>query len=163
MAKRSIETLVGLFMLAGIIALLVLAFRVSGLTTYTASNTYSVTADFDNIGDLKPRAPVTVAGVRIGQVTSIDLDKKTFKAVVSMRLDADENNIPVDSEASIVTAGLLGSNYISLTPGFETQVLADGGQIEETHSAIMLEDMIGQLLFSINKDKQEDTQEKKEG
>jgi len=156
--ERFVETIVGLFMIAGIACLVVLAFKVSGLTTYTVANSYKITADFDNIGDLKPRAPVAIAGVRIGQVTNIDLDPKSYKAVVTMQIDADDDNIPVDSSASIVTAGLLGANYISISPGFEDNFMKNGGQIEETHPALMLETMIGQLLFNMGKDdKKEET------
>lgn len=152
MSERFTEFFVGIFIIGAIIALLVLAFRVSGLTLYTPANSYQISASFDNIGDLKPRAPVTVAGVRIGQVTHIDLDNETYKAVVTMIIDGEENTIPVDSSASIVTAGLLGANYIEVTPGFEDQFLVAGGKIEETNPALQLETMIGQLLFNMNKD-----------
>ena len=163
MAQKWAETLVGLFMVAGIACLIVLAFKVSGLSTYAMGKSYEITADFDNIGDLKKRAPVTIAGVRIGQVTGIDLDPRSYKAVVHMDIEEKDNNIPVDSSASIVTAGLLGANYISISPGFENEFLKQGGQIEETHSALMLETMIGQLLFNMGKDKDdEDTTSKKE-
>lgn len=152
MSKKMVETSVGFFIILGIVALLMLAFRVSGLTEYAIHDTYAVTADFNNIGDLKPRAPVTIAGVRIGQVQSIHLNNNTFHAVVTLLIDSDENKIPEDSEASILTAGLLGSNYIEITPGFEEAYLAEGSHIEDTHSAIILENMIGQLLFNAKKD-----------
>ena len=143
MKSRVIESSVGLFMLAAVVAFLVLAFKVSGLTLHHSENTYHISAGFDNIGSLKIRAPVTVAGVKIGQVNRIVLDPKTFK------------NIPEDSQASVVTAGLLGANYIEITPGFEDAVLHDGGQIDDTQPALQLETMIGQLLFNINKDKKD--------
>jgi phospholipid/cholesterol/gamma-HCH transport system substrate-binding protein len=149
--ERSIEVTVGLFMLAGIVALLMLALKVSGLSTYASNNTYSVTASFDNIGSLKPRAPVTVAGVRVGEVTAIQLDPTTFKATVAMQLDADQNKIPVDTSASIFTQGLLGANYISLSPGFSQTALKNGDQITNTHPALILENLIGQFLFSVKK------------
>lgn len=148
MNKKGVEVSVGLFILLGIAALLILVFRVSGLWTHTTQPTYAVTAEFNNIGDLKPRAPVTIAGVRIGQVESIRLDNRTFRAVVRLLIDGQEDRIPEDSEASILTAGLLGSNYIEITPGFEEDYLAEGSPIKETHSAIILENMIGQLLFN---------------
>ncbi|MAZ39321.1 MAG: outer membrane lipid asymmetry maintenance protein MlaD [Legionellales bacterium] len=149
---KLIETFVGLFIVAAVIALFVLAFKVSGISHLNRHNTYQVTADFDNIGNLKPRAAVTIAGVKIGQVISIDLNKASYKAVVTLQIDDNENNIPIDSQASIVTAGLLGANYISLTPGFEDTFLKNGDQIEDTHPAILLEEMIGQLMFSMKND-----------
>lgn len=152
---KVLETLVGMFIVIAGISLFALAFKVSGLTTLGKQESYSVSADFDNIGNLKPRAAVTIAGVKIGQVTSIILNQQSFKAVVNMRIDAGENNIPVDSQASIVTAGLLGANYVSVTPGFDDQYLKEGSQIEDTHPAILLEEMIGQLMFSMKNDSNE--------
>lgn len=152
---KTIEILVGLFIIAAIAAMFVLAFKVSGMSPMTEHNSYQITAAFDNIGDLKPRAAVTVAGVKIGQVTGIELNNKSYRAVVTMRIDKQENNIPVDSEASIVTAGLLGANYVKVTPGFEDQFLKNGGVIEDTHPAILLEEMIGQLMFSMKNDNAE--------
>ena len=150
--ERKIEFLVGFFIIITLLAAVFLAFKVSGLTTYSERNSYQVTAEFDNIGDLKRRAPVTVAGVKIGQVTGVHLDKNNYKAVVTMNLDLGEDNLPVDSSASIVTAGLLGANYISISPGFEDDYLKNGDQIVETHPALQLETMIGQLLFHMNKE-----------
>jgi phospholipid/cholesterol/gamma-HCH transport system substrate-binding protein len=155
--QKSIETLVGFFILLALAGLVMLAFQVSNLTTYQSSDTYDVKAQFDNIGDLKVRAPVTVAGVKVGQVASIALDPKNYRATVILRLNRSANYIPNDSSASILTAGLLGSNYISLAPGFADQFLKAGDSISETHSAIILEQMIGQLLFSVNKDKAADS------
>lgn len=145
------ETLVGLFILAAVASLFFLAFKVSGLSNYHQNNSYQLTAAFDNIGDLKPRAAVAMAGVKIGQVTGITLNNKTYQAVVTLRINKNEP-IPEDSSASIVTAGLLGANYITLTPGFSDQYFKNGGTISDTHPAIILEDMIGQLLFSMKKD-----------
>jgi phospholipid/cholesterol/gamma-HCH transport system substrate-binding protein len=149
---RIMEFSVGCFIIAAVAALMVLAFKVSGLSMDTSKSSYAVTADFSNIGDLKVRAPVTVAGVRVGQVVDIQLDKKTYKAVVTMRFLGSQNNLPTDSAASIVTAGLLGANYISITPGFDETYLKAGDQIEDTHPALQLETMIGQLLFNMKKD-----------
>lgn len=157
MGQKSIETWVGFFILLAIAGLVMLAFQVSNLTTYQGSDTYDVKAQFDNIGDLKVRAPVTVAGVKVGQVASIVLDPKNYRATVILRLDRSADYIPNDSSANILTAGLLGSNYISLSPGFSDQFLKAGSTISETHSAIILEQMIGQLLFSVNKDKAADS------
>lgn len=158
---RVIEASVGLFIVAAVAALFALAFKVSGMSSFGEHNSYQITAPFDNIGDLKPRAAVTIAGVKIGQVTAIELDPKTFKAVVLMRINENAKEIPVDSQASIVTAGLLGANYVSLTPGFEENYLKEGDAIQDTHPAILLEEMLGQLMFSMKNDKQEakDTKE----
>ncbi len=153
MGQKALETWVGFFILLAIAGLVMLAFQVSNLTRYQGKRTYDVTAQFDNIGDLKVRAPVTMAGVKVGQVASIALDPKNYRATVILRMDNTAHYIPNDSEASILTAGLLGANYISLTPGFADQFLKNGDVISETHSAIILEQMIGQLLFSVNKDK----------
>lgn len=149
MRERSIEIIVGLFMLAGILALLALALKVSGLSNIVSTNGYTVTAAFDNVGDLKVRAPVTMSGVKVGEVTGIGLDTTTFKAVVTMRLDSDQNKIPTDSSASIFTQGLLGSNYVNLNPGFDETFLKQGSVISDTHPALILENLIGQFLFSI--------------
>lgn len=149
MRTRTLEVIVGLFMLAGILALLMLALKVSGLSTYMGSNGYLVSASFDNIGGLKVRAPVTVAGVRVGEVTDINLDRTTFKAVITMRINPNQNHLPTDSSASILTQGLLGANYISLTPGFDETSLKNGDRIANTHPALILENLIGQLLFSL--------------
>ncbi|GAB4392439.1 MAG: outer membrane lipid asymmetry maintenance protein MlaD [Gammaproteobacteria bacterium] len=157
MRNRTIELVVGIFLLMGILALLILAFKVSGLSGAIGRDVYHVTADFNNIGGLKVRSQVSMAGVRIGEVSDIKLDPQTFKAKVTLQLDATANKIPADSSASILTEGLLGANYISLTPGFADETLKDGAQIEETHPAIILEDLIGQLLFSLkNSDKKTD-------
>ena len=154
MNKRLIEFIVGLFILGGMVSLFVLAFKISGLSQYSNSNAYTVTAIFDNIGDLKVRAPVTVAGVRIGEVDDIVLDSKTFKAKVTLLVDRSENQLPVDSSASILTAGIIGANYISLTPGFADQNLKEGDNITETHPAIILENLISQFVYQNNKDKE---------
>ncbi len=151
MRERTIETIVGLFILAGMLALSVLAFKVSGLSSTVSSSGYNVTAGFDNIGSLKVRAPVTIAGVRVGEVTNIQLDRNSFRAVVTLLINRDEKTLPVDTSASIFTQGLLGANYISLVPGYENTYLKNGGQIENTRPAIILENLIGQLLFNINK------------
>jgi len=147
--ERTVESIVGVFMLAGILALLLLALKVSGLSASLSGKNYSITADFDNVGSLKPRAPVTIAGVHVGQVASIHLDPTTFRAVITMQIDSDENKLPNDSSASIFTQGLLGANYISLTPGFNQVFLKNGDQIQNTRPALILENLIGQLLFSI--------------
>jgi phospholipid/cholesterol/gamma-HCH transport system substrate-binding protein len=150
---RAIEFTVGLFILAGIFALLVLALKVSGLgTAALGGNGYYVTANFDNIGGLKVRAPVTIAGVHVGEVTNIHLDPTTYRATVTLLIDQQQNQLPSDTSASIYTQGLLGANYISLAPGYDTTYLKNGAVLQSTHPALILEDLIGQLLFSL-KDK----------
>lgn len=165
MGKRFFETIVGLFILAGFAALLVLAFWVSGLTNIKGSHYYQLDAEFDNIGGLKVRAPVSLAGVAIGRVESITLDPKSFRADVHLLIDKRYNNLPIDTSASIFTQGILGANYISLLPGFEVKNLKPGGEIETTHSALILENLIGQLLFNVKNDKKNekngDSDEKK--
>ena len=152
MRNKTLEFVVGLFILVGIIALVALAFKVSGLTHLGNNGEYALHAEFDNVGDLKVRAPVSVAGVTIGRVARIDVDPKTFRARVLLMIDNDMHDLPDDTSASIFTQGLLGSNYISLTPGFDQNVLKPGDTIETTHSALILENLIGQLLFSLKDD-----------
>lgn len=144
---RYFEFVVGLFMLLGIAALFVLALNISGLTRYAPSSYYVVTAEFDNIGDLKVRAPVRIAGVRVGEVKKIELDKKSYRAKVFLEIQQSEDHLPADTAASIYTAGLLGSNYVSLAPGYADTYLKEGSRIEVTHPALVLENLIGQLLF----------------
>jgi phospholipid/cholesterol/gamma-HCH transport system substrate-binding protein len=150
MQSKKIEIMVGSFILAGIIALLILAFQISGLSNIVGHRGYYVYAPFDNVGDLRVRAPVSIGGVRIGEVTHIQLDNKTFRALVTMQINPNQNTLPVDSSASILTEGLLGSNYISITPGFSDTNLKNGDTIQETHSAIILENLIGQLMYKLN-------------
>lgn len=161
MQKKSVvEILVGFFMIAAIIALVFLAFQVSGLTQYGNRHYYVVYAAFDNIGDLKSRAPVTIGGVRVGQVGDIVLDNQTFRAKVSLLINDKFNNIPTDSTAGILTQGLLGSNYVSLTPGFDNTALKNNGEIQNTRSALILENLIGQFLLSIKGDDKENNNKK---
>jgi phospholipid/cholesterol/gamma-HCH transport system substrate-binding protein len=149
MAKtRSIEILVGAFMAAGIVALFFLAMKVSNLNASTGGDGYLLKARFDNIGSLKERAPVTMAGVRIGRVETIGFDKATYEALVSLRIDRRYDNLPTDTFASIFTAGLLGEQYIGLDPGGSTDFLKPGDTIGHTQSALVLEQMIGQFLFN---------------
>lgn len=145
--QRTVETLVGLFMLAALAALLVLAFKVSGLTSFFKPEGYTITAQFGDIGQLKVRAAVKMGGVSIGEVQNIYLDPTSYKAVVTMRINSRVNNIPDDSSAAILTAGLLGDNYIAITPMYSATDLKNGSTIQETHSAMILEKLIGQFLF----------------
>jgi phospholipid/cholesterol/gamma-HCH transport system substrate-binding protein len=157
LSQRITETLVGLFLLAAIAGLVALAFKVSGLTTFFKQEGYTISAAFDDIGQLKVRGSVKIGGVTVGEVTGIAIDPASYKAIVKMRINSAVNDIPVDSSASILTAGLLGDNYIAITPMYSTDFLKNGGQIEETHSAMILEKLIGQFLFSIGHPNEKNT------
>ncbi|CAG8870421.1 putative phospholipid ABC transporter-binding protein MlaD [Pseudomonas fluorescens] len=148
MQNRTLEIGVGLFLLAGILALLLLALRVSGLSPTPSTDTYKLYAYFDNIAGLTVRAKVTMAGVTIGKVTAIDLDRDSFTGRVTMQLEKRIDNLPADSTASILTAGLLGEKYIGLSVGGEDTLLKDGGTIHDTQSSLVLEDLIGKFLLN---------------
>ena len=147
MGKKSIETLVGLFVLLGIAGLLFLALKAANLGSFSSDDTYALTARFDNIGGLKVRAPVRSAGVTVGRVASIALDPKTYQGVV--RLDMQRAvQFPSDSSARILTSGLLGDQYVGLEAGAEEKNLAAGDVIKQTQSAVVLESLISQFLFN---------------
>ena len=153
MRVRSVEISVGVFLLLGILALVLLALRVSGLTVANNTDTYKLTAHFDNIAGLTTRAKVTMAGVAVGKVVAIDFDTETYTGRVTMEVQQRVNNLPVDSTASILTAGLLGEKYISLSVGGDDKVLTDGGVIYDTQSSLVLEDLIGKFLMnSVNQE-----------
>jgi len=145
---KTTELLVGMFVAAGIAALFVLAMKVSNLSSFTQTDTYTVTAHFENIGGLKVRSPVTVGGVRVGRVSAIDYDTERYEAVVSLELDRKYDNFPDDTSASIYTAGLLGEQYIGLEPGGSPDVLVDGSEIELTQSALIMEKLVSKFLFN---------------
>ena len=147
MSKRSIETLVGLFVLMGLAAVLFLALKAANLTTLSGGDTYTLVARFDNIGGLKSRAPVRVAGVVVGRISSISLDPKSFQGVVTMEVKRSVD-FPKDTSAKILTAGLLGDQYVGLEPGGEVDNLAPGATVKQTQSAVVLENLIGQFLFN---------------
>ena len=153
---RTVDFCVGLFMIMGLLAFAFMAVRVSGLTDLPSRETYSVTADFTNIGGLKLRAPVTIAGVKVGEVTRIELQPGELNAKVTMRLRREQAIPYEDTTARILTEGLLGSNYISIVPGFDETsgdhpYLRSGDVIAKTQEAMILENLIGQLLFNVNK------------
>ena len=148
MNKKTPEIMVGLFVVLGALALLFLALKAANLASFTGGgNSYTVQARFENIGGLKARAPVRSAGVNVGRITSITLDRVTFQGVVTMDINADVP-FPKDSSAKILTAGLLGDQYIGLEPGGSEQNLVSGDVITQTQSAVVLENLIGQFLFS---------------
>lgn len=147
MSREKTDFWVGLFVLLGAAALVFLALRAGNLSTFSFAPTYSLTADFDNIGGLKARAPVKSAGVVVGRVSKITFDDHSFKAVVA--LDMEEGyQFPKDTSASILTSGLLGEQYIGLTAGGDEQNFADGGKIRYTQSAVVLENLISQFLYN---------------
>ena len=148
MYSKTVEIGVGLFVALGLAALLMLAMKVSNLAELTAPEGYEVTARFENVGGLKVRAPVTMAGVRMGRVTHISFDDNSYEAVVRFSVNPRYARIPIDSSASIFTAGLLGEQYIGLDAGGDEAFLTDGGEIMLTQSAIVLEQVIGQFLYN---------------
>ena len=147
MNTRSTEILVGLFVLIGLGALLFLALKAANLTSFSTESTYALSARFDNIGGLKVRSPVRSAGVTVGRVTAITLDPKTFQGVVSMDI-RQGFQFPKDSSAKILTSGLLGDQYIGLEAGADEANFAPGATITQTQSALVLENLIGQLIFN---------------
>jgi phospholipid/cholesterol/gamma-HCH transport system substrate-binding protein len=138
----------GMFVLLGFAALLFLATQTTDLDEYAREDGYQVTARFDDVAGLKVRAPVTMAGVNIGKVESIEFDPELLQAVVSMRVRPQFNQIPEDSDASILTAGLLGSKYVGIGPGGSDEYLSDKSEIELTQSAVVLEQLVSKFLFS---------------
>jgi phospholipid/cholesterol/gamma-HCH transport system substrate-binding protein len=148
MQNKSTEIVVGMFIAAGLAALFMLAMKVSNLGDFTEDTGYQVTAEFENIGGLKPRSPVTMAGVRVGRVADISLDPMTYNAKVTINMYSQFDNIPLDTSASIYTAGLLGEQYIGLVAGAEEEFLQDGDVIDLTQPALVLEQVIGQFLYS---------------
>jgi phospholipid/cholesterol/gamma-HCH transport system substrate-binding protein len=150
-ANRTLEIGTGLFVLLGFAALLFLTTQLpaSGVKFGGQKAGYHVTAEFDNIGDLKVGSPVTMSGVRVGEVSSIHFDSKVYKAVVRMRIDPQYNEIPEDSFASIQTEGLLGGKYVGISPGGLDTYLKDGSNIDLTQSALVLESLINKFFASL--------------
>jgi len=148
MSIRTIEIAVGLFVAAGLAALFMLAMKVSNLANYTGDDGYEISARFDNIGGLKVRSPVAASGVRVGQVTGIEYDSGGYEARVTMSIDPQYDKFPTDTAASVLTSGLLGEQFIGLQPGAEEEYLMAGSEIELTQSALVLEQIVGQFLYS---------------
>ena len=146
MQRTTLDLWVGIFVTAGVAALFVLALKVGNASSVNMSDSYRVIAEFDNIGGLKVRAPVKSAGVVVGRVENIALDTRNFRANVSLRIDK-RYPFPRDSSASILTAGLLGEQYVGMDGGGDEQNLKDGDRLKITQSAIVLEKVIGQFLY----------------
>jgi phospholipid/cholesterol/gamma-HCH transport system substrate-binding protein len=149
---RTVELGTGLFVLLGIGSLFFLTTQTTGQNDFKADETFEVQARFENVGSLKKRAPVAMAGVTIGRVTDIQFDRVTLDAMVTFVIDSRYDMIPDDSDATILTAGLLGSQYIGLHPGGSESSLEDGSEIMFTQSAVVLENLIGKYLFSRDSD-----------
>ena len=145
---RSVELGTGFFVLLGFAALFFLTTQTTGSNDFSTSEAYEVTARFENVGSLKDRAPVSMSGVTIGRVTNVEFDPQGLDAVVTFVIDERFNQIPDDSDASILTAGLLGSQYIGLQPGGSDLYLEEGSEIQFTQSAIVIENLISKYLFN---------------
>jgi phospholipid/cholesterol/gamma-HCH transport system substrate-binding protein len=143
---RTIEIVTGAFIVLGFVALYIIATSATNIASYGNNKGYTVTAEFSNIGGLKASAAVTMAGVNVGRVTAIQLDPKSFYAVVTLQIDGHYAEIPDDSTASILTAGLLGENYIGLDAGGSDKFLKQGSKIQYTQQALVLEKLIGQFF-----------------
>lgn len=145
---RAVELGTGLFVFMGILALFFLTTRVSTFDAYSGEEGYELQARFDQVGTLKVRSPVSISGVQIGRVTAVDFDVEQLEAVVTMRIASRYDRIPADSDASILTSGILGGQYIGLQPGGSDEHFRDGDEIAFTQSAVVLEQLISKYLFS---------------
>jgi len=150
-ANYKVELTSGVFLLLGIAAMLWLATEATNYGMQVGDSTYTVSARFGNVADLKPKSPVKIAGVTVGLVENISLDPVTFEAVVNMKIDQRFSDIPGDTSAAILTSGVLGDRYIGLEPGGAMEPLADGDQIFITQSAVVLENLISKFLFNTDK------------
>ena len=146
MERSTLDLWVGMFVVAGFVALTILALKVGNMGSFGGSETYQLSAPFTNIGGLKPRAAVKSAGVVVGRVADITFDNQNFTAKVTMNIES-RFKFPKDSSASILTAGLLGEQYIGLEAGAEDKVLANGDAIKLTQSAVVLEKLISQFMY----------------
>jgi phospholipid/cholesterol/gamma-HCH transport system substrate-binding protein len=147
MSRKEMDLWVGVFVAIGLGALLFLALKVANLSSFSTSDNYQISARFDNIGGLKVRAPVKAAGVVVGRVTDVKFDTQTFEAVVTLSLDS-HYQFPRDTSAKILTSGLLGEQYIGMAAGGDTANLKDGDTLKITQSAVVLENLISQFLYS---------------
>ena len=160
MKRRALDLWAGVFVAMGLGALLFLALKVGNLASFSAAETYQVNANFDNIGGLKKRAPVKSAGVVVGRVEEISFDTETYEATVAMSIDK-RYEFPKDTSAKILTAGLLGEQYIGLAAGGDTAKLKGGDKVKITQSAVVLENLISQFLFSKAADGNKDSKDSK--
>jgi len=147
MTRKELDLWVGIFAVIGIGAMLFLSLKVANLASFSAADTYPIQAKFDNIGSLKVRAPVKSAGVVVGRVSEIHFDNESFEAVVTLNIDG-RFKFPKDSSAKIMTSGLLGEQYIGLSPGGDSVNLKSGDTLKLTQSAVVLENLIGQFLYN---------------
>lgn len=147
MERTTLDLWVGMFVVAGAVALALLAFKVGNLSTYNVSDTYQLQAYFSNIGGLKPQASIRSAGVLVGRVSGITLDTERYEAKVIMSIDS-RYKFPKDTFANILTSGLLGEQYIGLAPGGDSEMLKGGDVVKRTQSAVVLEDMIGKFIYN---------------
>lgn len=147
-SARTIDISVGFFILLGLGAVLFLITQTLGTNNFSKIDSYTLQARFDQIGDLKVRAPIALAGVTIGRVSRISVDPRDFQATVEFRIDSRFDQLPIDTFASISTAGLLGGKYIELSPGGDETVLQNNDQMEFTQSAILLESLIGKFMLN---------------
>ena len=150
-STRAVELSTGLFVLLGFAALFFLVTQITNRELSINGNSYEVYAYFENIGSLKPGAAVSIAGVTVGRVESITFDQKVYKAVVRMRINSHYNKLPVDSDASIMTSGLLGGQYVGLTIGAAEEYLGNGDRIEFVQDALVLENLINQLVATFSR------------
>lgn len=153
MNKRWLEVSVGLMLVAGVGALLALALQVSGSHLTRGADQYPLDALFDNAAGLAPKARVTLAGVTVGEVVAVGIDVPTLMARVQMQINSDVDYLSLDTSASILTVGLLGEKYVGLSVGAEEDVLVAGDVIEDTQSALVLEELIGQFLLNLGDSK----------
>lgn len=152
---RKTEFAVGCFVIAAVVAILVLIFQIADVKGVGRSDTYALKAEFDNIGSLKIRAPVKVGGVVIGRITDIELDPANLTPVVTLAIESRYDQFPETSSLKVLTSGLIGEQYLSLVPGFvfdDEEMLVDGDVIEDTKSALVLEDLIGQMIYRVGGD-----------
>ena len=147
MFSKSMEFVVGLFVLLGLAAMAMLATQV-GTASLKKVDSYELIANFENVGGLNVKAPVAIGGVRIGRVSAIDLNTDAYTARVTMTIDNNYSELPIDTSASVLTSGLLGAQFVGLEPGGDFEFLQEGDEIELTQSTIQLENLIGRFMFS---------------
>ncbi len=148
--RMMVEVWVGIFTFITLVSLMVIAFKVSGIQTGVSQGSYQINALFGNIGGLKVRAPVKISGVVVGRVSSISIDPKSYKALVSMDIDNNFNKLSLDTSGMILTSGLLGDQYVGLEPGSDDEYLVNGDYLDIVQSALVLEELIGKFMTSLS-------------